>query len=222
MQAGEMKLTGSILPAFLLRLKEEGNCSYMPINKRESLLFTVIMCFCMVFWMSIYNVMLQHGGFSLGVIADAWMGFPPAYIFAMCCDVFVASPLAKGFAFKYLVTPGKSSPRAMTLAVSSCMVVPMVIIMSLYGACEGMLHIQGGIMANISLLPMMWLINIPRNFVMALPWNLLIAGPLARFVFRRAFPMGTVFEEPHMELVKLPGAPAENEVPFNACAAEEA
>ena len=33
---------------------------FMPINKRESLLFTFIMCFCMVLWMSIYNVALQH------------------------------------------------------------------------------------------------------------------------------------------------------------------
>ena len=125
----------------------------------------------------------------------------------MCCDWFVASPLAKGFAFKYLVTPGKSSPLAMTLAVSSCMVVPMVIIMSLYGACEGLFHMPGGPLANLQMLPVMWLINIPRNFIMALPWNLLVAGPVARFVFRRAFPMGTVFAEPHMELVHMPGAP---------------
>ena len=37
----------------------------MPINKRESLLFTFIMCFCMVLWMSMYNVTLHMGGFSL-------------------------------------------------------------------------------------------------------------------------------------------------------------
>ena len=89
----------------------------MPINKRESLLFTFIMCFCMVLWMSIYNVALQHGAINGEVVAAAWLGFPVAYVFAMCCDWFVASPLAKGFAFKYLVTPGKSSPLAMTLAV---------------------------------------------------------------------------------------------------------
>lgn len=130
----------------------------------------------------------------------------------MCCDWFVASPLAKGFAFKFLVTPGKSSPLAMTLAVSSCMVVPMVIIMSLYGACEGLFHMPGGPLANLQMLPMMWFINIPRNFIMALPWNLLVAGPVARFVFRRAFPMGTVFEEQHMELARMPGAPVAEEV----------
>ena len=79
----------------------------------------------------------------------------------------------------------------MTLAVSSCMVVPMVIIMSLYGAFEGAFHA-----GTLAIVPMAWLANIPWNFVMALPWNLLVAGPFARFVFRRAFPMGTVLEEP--------------------------
>ena len=29
---------------------------------------------------------------------------------------------------------------------------------------------------------------------------------VARFIFRYAFPMGTVFEEQHMELVRMPGA----------------
>ena len=67
----------------------------MPINKRESLLFTFIMCFCMVLWMSIYNVALQHGAINGEVVAAAWLGFPVAYIFAMCCDWFVASPLAR-------------------------------------------------------------------------------------------------------------------------------
>ena len=28
----------------------------MPTNKRESLIFTVIMCFCMVLFMSLYGV----------------------------------------------------------------------------------------------------------------------------------------------------------------------
>ena len=163
----------------------------MPINKRESLLFTFIMCFCMVLWMSIYNVALQHGVINGEVVAAAWLGFPVAYIFAMCCDWFVASPLAKGFAFKYLVTPGKSSPLAMAL----------------YGACEGLTHMPGGILANLNSVPAIWMINIPHNFVMALPWNLLVAGPISRFVFRRAFPVGTVFEEEHAELLEQAMAP---------------
>ena len=95
----------------------------------------------------------------------------------------------------------------MTLAVSSCMVVPMVIIMSLYGACEGLTHMPGGILANLYFVPAIWMINIPHNFVMALPWNLLVAGPISHFVFRRAFPVGTVFEEEHAELLEQAMAP---------------
>ena len=159
----------------------------MPTNKRESLIFTFIMCFAMVLWMSIYNVALHQGALAMGAVAQAWLGFPVAYVFAMCADWFVAAPLAKGFAFRFLVTPGKSSPLAMTLAVSSCMVVPMVIIMSLFGAVE--VASQAGEFAAI---PFMWISNIPTNFIMALPWNLLVAGPVSRFVFRRAFPVGTV------------------------------
>ena len=31
----------------------------MPTNKRESLIYTVLMCFVMVLWMSVYNVAMQ-------------------------------------------------------------------------------------------------------------------------------------------------------------------
>lgn len=194
-------------PLFCAPAPMERNPTCMPTNKRESLIFTFIMCFCMVLWMSIYNVALQYGEFNGKIIAEAWLGFPLAYIFAMCCDWFIASPMAKGFAFTHLVTPGKSSPRAMALAVGSCIVVPMVIIMSLYGACEGLTHMPGGILANLYSVPAIWMINIPHNFVMALPWNLLVAGPISRFVFRRAFPVGTVFEEEHAELLEQAMAP---------------
>ena len=137
----------------------------MPQNKRESLVYSVIMCFCMVLWMSIYNVALQHGGLSLEVVQQAWLGFPIAYIFAFCCDWFFVSKLAKGVAFGFLLRPD-SSVRRKVITISSCMVVPMVLIMSLH--------------------------NIPFNFIMALPFQLIIAGPLVRFVFRKAFPVGTI------------------------------
>lgn len=158
----------------------------MPQNKRESLIYTVLMCFTMVLWMSLYNVALQYGAVSLEVMAAAWLGFPIAYVFAMCCDWFLVSRLAKGVAFRFLVQP-QDSPLKKVVCISSCMVVPMVLIMSLYGACEGAVHT--GMWSGV---PLQWLINIPRNFVMALPFQLLIAGPLVRRVFRCAFPEGTV------------------------------
>lgn len=158
----------------------------MPQNKRESFIYTVIMCFTMVLWMSIYNVTLHTGTFNVQVIKDAWLGFPIAYVFAACMDWFVVSGLAKGFAFKYLVNPDSSTLRKV-ISVSCSMVVPMVIIMSLYGAVEASIR-----MGDFSNVLFIWLTNIPKNFVMALPFQLIIAGPLVRKVFRTIFPEGKV------------------------------
>ena len=158
----------------------------MPQNKRESFIYTVIMCFTMVLWMSIYNVTLHTGTFNAQVIKDSWLGFPIAYVFAACMDWFVVSGLAKGFAFKYLVKPDSSTLRKV-ISVSCSMVVPMVIIMSLYGAVEASIR-----MGDFSNVLFIWLTNIPKNFVMALPFQLIIAGPLVRKVFRTIFPEGKV------------------------------
>ena len=158
----------------------------MPQNKRESLIFTVMMCFFMVFFMSIYNVACHHGALNLEIVKDAWIGFPIAYCFAMCCDWFLVSGLAKKFAFTYLVKP-EDSVLKKVICVSCSMVVPMVIIMSMYGAVEGC--VRSGAWSQLL---MIWMTNIPKNFIMALPFQLLVAGPLVRFVFRTAFPEGKV------------------------------
>lgn len=179
----------------------------MPTNKRESLIFTFSMCFMMVLWMSIYNVARNMGALNMEVLADAWLGFPLAYVFAMLCDWFIASPLAKGVAFKLFVKP-TTSPRFIPVIVSSCMVVPMVIIMSLFGVFENASHVPGGIATILPNVPMLWIQNIGWNFIMAWPFNILIAGPIVRHMFRRAFPIGTVLAEAHPEHVQMHGAPA--------------
>lgn len=158
----------------------------MPQNKRESLIYTVMMCFVMVLWMSFYNVALQQGRFTLETLAAGWLGFPFAYVVGMCCDWFVASRIAKGVAFRFLVKPQDSALKKV-LCISCGMVVVMVVLMSLYGACEGAFHT-----GNWAGVPGNWLVNIPRNFIMALPLQLLLAGLLVRRVFRAAFPEGKV------------------------------
>ena len=161
----------------------------MPQNKRESFIYSVMMCFTMVLWMSIYNVALHMGVLNFDTICAAWLGFPIAYVFAFCCDWFLVSGIAKGFAFHFLVKPDSSVMRKV-ICISSCMVVPMVIIMSFYGGMEAC--VRSG---EWSALPIIWLTNIPKNFIMALPFQLIVAGPLVRKVFRTAFPVGTVLAE---------------------------
>ena len=96
----------------------------MPMHKRESLIYTIMMCFTMVLWMSIYNVTLHMGILNMETIKEA--------------------------------------------CVRS-------------GAWSALLII--------------WLTNIPKNFIMALPFQLIVAGPLVRKVFRTAFPVGTILAE---------------------------
>lgn len=158
----------------------------MPKNKRESLIYTVMMCFFMVLWMSMYNVALHRGNLSPATLVEGWIGFPFAYIYAMCCDWFLVSRIAKGFAFRYLVSP-KSSDRKKIICVSCCMVIPMVIIMSLYGGLE--VCIKSGQWNKLFII---WMTNIPKNLIMALPLQLLIAGPIIRKLFRTLFPEGKV------------------------------
>lgn len=159
----------------------------MPQNKRESLIYTVMMCFVMVLWMSIYNVSLHMKGVSLESIMKGWIGFPIAYIFAICCDWFFVSKFAKGFAFGYLLKPNSSNKRKI-ITVSICMVMPMVMIMSLYGAFD--MCRNTGIWNNIGII---WITNIPKNLIMALPLQLFVAGPVVRMVFRKVFPVGKVY-----------------------------
>lgn len=158
----------------------------MPKNKRESLIFTILMCFVMVFWMSLYNISLQTQDISLKVVEKAWLGLPFAYVIAICADWFFASKLAKTVAFRFFLTP-TSTDLKKAITISTCMVIPMVIIMSFYGACEACMHANSW--SNIFII---WLINIPVNFIMALPFQLFVAGPLVRYIFRKVFPEGCI------------------------------
>ena len=54
----------------------------MPMHKRESLIYTVLMCFTMVLWMSMYNVAIHNGSLGLDTVREGWLGFPIAYIYA--------------------------------------------------------------------------------------------------------------------------------------------
>lgn len=92
----------------------------------------------------------------------------------------------RAFAFRFLVSPQDKPPKKI-LAISGGMVVCMGILMSLYGACEMAFHT--GLWSQV---PVMWVKNIPYNFIMALPFQFLIAGPLVRKRFRTLFPVGTV------------------------------
>lgn len=158
----------------------------MPQNKRESLIYTSMMCFLMVCWMSMYNVTLHMGHFGMDTISESWKLFPITYGYAMLFDWFAVSGIAKKFAYRFFVKP-ESSARKKIIAISCCTAIPMVIVMSLYGGLEACVN-----SGNWSALFLIWMTNIPKNLIMALPFQLLIAGPIIRKLFRTAFPGGKI------------------------------
>lgn len=68
----------------------------MPTNKKEGIIFTVIMCSLMVIGMSTYNLFL-HGNLNL---SELLIGFIPGFIVAFILDVFIVGVVAKKIAFK--------------------------------------------------------------------------------------------------------------------------
>lgn len=153
----------------------------MPTNKKESLIYTTVMCFFMVYFMSVYNIFLAMG-FSVSVLQMAWNELPLALIVAFILDWFVVSGPAKALAFKFL--DKDSSPRKKVIVISSFMICGMVFFMSLYGAL-----IHTGLSSAVF---GAWLVNIGKNVIVALPLQLLIAGPIVRKFFRHLFPIGSI------------------------------
>lgn len=148
-------------------------------TKSQKFIFTLMMCFGMVLGMTIYNMLLNEGfhpAFFTNLLKDFWLGF----LVALLIDVFIVGKLAKPIAFK-IVKPNKDTPQIkVILAISSCMVIGMVLFMSLYGAILAV----GFNSMTLKIYPLC----VMRNFIMALPLNLIIISPLVRFTFGKLFP----------------------------------
>lgn len=147
-------------------------------TKLQKLTFTTMMCFGMVLGMTIYNMLLNegfHSEFFNHLLKDFWLGF----MVALLLDIFVVGKLAKPIAFKIVKPTSETKQIKIILAISCCMVVGMVLCMSMYGAILAV----GFNTAALKLYPLC----IIRNFIMALPLNLLIVSPLVRFSFGKIF-----------------------------------
>ena len=140
----------------------------MPRNAKEALLFTCMMCGMMVLGMSMWNLYVA-GAFAW---SHVFLGFFPGFVVAFVLDMLIIGPLAKKVAFS-LIPHDSTNQYVKILAVSSCMVLGMVTCMSLYGIVFN-LGLEG---INLTVYGQAWL----TNFVVALPYNIIIVGPIARY-----------------------------------------
>lgn len=150
----------------------------MPNTKKESLYFGSIMCFGMVLFMTIYNLylngMIGHLSFLEGM-GDFVIGFS----IAIMLDLFLVGPNAKKIALK--LTQNTENPIFKVIGISVCMIVGMAFFMSIYGLISTYIHTDK---ATESI--MLDYVSIyGKNLIVALPLQLIVMGPLVRFIFMK-------------------------------------
>lgn len=150
----------------------------MPTTRKESLYFGLIMCFGMVLFMTLYNFYLndRFGKISvLGGITDFFIGF----IVAIILDLYLVGPLAKKTAFR--LTANTTNVLYKVLTISTCMVIGMAFFMSIYGLVISYFHNS----FSSNLIIKEFLSVFCKNFIVALPLQIIIMGPIVRFIFTK-------------------------------------
>ena len=149
----------------------------MPKTKLQSVCFTAITAWMMVYFMTLYNLVMATGPFAnatfLLALREMWLEF----VIIFLCAYFISSPIAKKLAFKVVCPTDR--PIAIILAIQVFTVVCQVALASILGVWHG-----AGFTSNF--VPN-YIICYCKNFVMALPLQLLLVGPIARKVLRGIF-----------------------------------
>ena len=153
------------------------NRKTMPETKGESIFFTAITAWMMVYVMTLYNTVLATGSFINSTFLIALKGMWVEYIIIGLLAYFVSGPLAKICAFR-VVQPG-DRPIFIIFAIQTFTVIWQVAFASVIGVWHGYGF-------TVHFLPN-YLMTYCKNFIMALPLQLIIVGPLARLIFRTVF-----------------------------------
>lgn len=166
----------------------------MPKTKLESVIFTAITAWIMVYIMTLYNTVLAVGTFTNETFLIALKGMWLEYVIIFLCAYFISGHVAKFFAFR--VVKPDDRPIAIIFAIQTFTVVSQVALASIIGVWHGY-GFTNQFIPN-------YLATYCRNFIMALPVQLFIAGPIARALFRLIFRRNknTEAENSHDKLAK--------------------
>lgn len=155
---------------------------FMPKNKFQDVIFTIIMVFVMVYTMICYNISLNVGGMNNQVFLNAFHELVIMGPIAFILDFFLVGPFAKKKAFS-IIDPRRENPFFLVIAISVVSIIGMCPLMSLAAT---ILFKNAG-----SQFVAVWLQTTAMNFPMAFFWQLCFAGPFVRKVFGLLFPEKT-------------------------------
>lgn len=146
----------------------------MPKTTVQRIVFTLIMALIMVYGMIVYNVALNTGGVSNETFLLALHELPIMVPVAFILEFFVVEKLATRLAFTFMRPTDR--PQLITYAISLMIVCIMCPVMSLVAT---LLFKEASFGT--------WVHTFGCNLPMALLWQLLYCGPLARLIFRTLF-----------------------------------
>ncbi|MBB6670330.1 hypothetical protein [Cohnella nanjingensis] len=150
----------------------------MPTTKKEEIYFGLMMCLGMVVFMTFYNL-FTHGMMDTISLKGILIQLIAVYITASLLELFIVGPVAKKIALS--LPYDKSKKVLVILFLAFFMVSGMVLCMSLYGL--GTAYFSNSLVGE-SLLES-YFSFVFTNFIFAFPLQLLIVGPLVRYVFRK-------------------------------------
>ncbi|MFF1992781.1 DUF2798 domain-containing protein [Bacillus mycoides] len=144
----------------------------MPTTRKENLQFGMMMCLGMVIVMTFYNLLMNGAGGSIH-IKEIALELISGVIIALLIEICIVGPCAKKIVFALPLD--KSKKVNMIIA----MVIGMVFFMSFYGMA--MMYLHNGLHGD-SFVSIYFSVFI-KNFIIAYPLQLIIMGPLVRFLF---------------------------------------
>ncbi|MCU5717339.1 DUF2798 domain-containing protein [Bacillus cereus] len=150
----------------------------MPTTKKENLQFGMMMCLGMVIVMTFYNLLMNGSGGPIH-IKEIALELLIGFIIALLIEISIVGPCAKKIVF--MLPFDKSKKINIIIAMATAMVIGMVFFMSFFGMI--MMHLHGGLQGD-SFVSIYFSIFI-KNFIMAYPLQLIIMGPLVRFLFAK-------------------------------------
>ncbi len=149
----------------------------MPKTRFQTIIFTVLMTFFMVYVMICYNIALSVGGMSNQVFLMAFGELKLMWPVAFILDFFLFAKPAEMLAFR-MVKPD-DRPIFIILAISSMTVCLMCPAMSLVATLL-FKHPGAEVVA-------VWAQTTVMNFPMAFFWQIFFCGPLVRHIFGLLF-----------------------------------
>lgn len=161
----------------------------MPKNLFQTVIFTIMMVFVMVYAMVCYNIALGMGAMNTSVFLLAFKEMVFMAPIAFVIDFVFVGRFAMRKASE-MVDVEKAHPFQMVLAISAVSVICMCPAMSLVATLlfQRDAAITNGFIAT-------WFQTTVFNFPMAFFWQLCYAGPFVRFLFRCIFRQNAVTAE---------------------------